>query len=110
MIGVSAAAEVATRLAVSSDDLEQEESAHRVAINQGLEKASMIHYFEYVFVEVNGTILADIIGLIKSSRQHTVSAALCNNYESAVCHLLSKLNGSSTQGVNSNFKSTLRLH
>ena len=51
-----------------------------------------------------------LIGLIKSSCQHTVSAPLCNNYESAECHLLSKLNGSSTQGVDSNFNSTLRLH
>ena len=49
------------------------------------------------------------IDLIKSSHQHTVGDTLWNNFELVGCHLLPKLNGVSTLGVELNGSSTLGL-
>ena len=49
------------------------------------------------------------IDLIKSSYQHTVGDTLWYNFELVGCHLLTKLNGSSTPGVELNGNSTLGL-
>ena len=49
----------------------------------------------------------ELIKSNKSSRQ--LGASLCNDYELGECHLLAKFYGSSTQEVDSNLNSTLRI-
>ena len=50
-----------------------------------------------------------VLNLIRSSHQRTAGDTLWNNFELVECHLLTKLNGSYTLGVELSGHSTLGL-